>query len=52
MLELPAGLIDEGEDAETAALRELNEETGFVGVVTNVSQVVYSDPGLTNANMR
>jgi 8-oxo-dGTP pyrophosphatase MutT (NUDIX family) len=28
--ELPAGVIDEGETAEQAAIRELREETGFV----------------------
>lgn len=27
--ELPAGLIDNGEDADTAAVREMKEETGF-----------------------
>lgn len=31
--EFPAGLIDEGETAEQAALRELKEETGYVGTV-------------------
>jgi ADP-ribose pyrophosphatase len=29
MLEVPAGSLDPGEDAETAAQRELQEETGF-----------------------
>ena len=29
-LELPAGIIDEGEDAATCAARELAEETGYV----------------------
>lgn len=32
-IEIPAGLIDEGESAEEAAIRELREETGFVGTV-------------------
>ncbi|KAI4742362.1 putative ADP-ribose pyrophosphatase [Aureobasidium sp. EXF-12298] len=32
-IEVPAGLVDEGEDAETCALRELKEETGYVGEV-------------------
>lgn len=32
-IEAPAGLIDEGETAEQAALRELKEECGYVGTV-------------------
>ncbi len=30
ILEVPAGLIDSGEDAETAARRECEEETGYI----------------------
>lgn len=32
-IEVPAGLVDAGEDAETCAVRELKEETGYVGKV-------------------
>lgn len=32
-IEVPAGLIDAGETAEQCALRELKEETGYVGRV-------------------
>jgi 8-oxo-dGTP pyrophosphatase MutT (NUDIX family) len=32
-IEVPAGLMDEGETAEECALRELKEETGYTGVV-------------------
>lgn len=47
-LEFPAGLIDEGETAEAAALRELKEETGYKGEVAGVTPVTCLDPGLSN----
>jgi len=41
------GLIDEGETAEEAAIRELREETGFEANRTplQVSPIIVSDPG-------
>ena len=50
--QFPAGLIDAGETAAQAALRELKEETGYSGAVAEVSPVCYSDPGMSNANMQ
>ncbi len=47
LLEAPAGLIDPGEEARSAALRELAEETGLV--VEDIRQVatVWSTPGVS-----
>ncbi|KAJ6787705.1 hypothetical protein PWT90_10410 [Aphanocladium album] len=51
-LEVPAGLIDAGETAEQAAVRELREETGYVGVPTETSPMMFNDPGFCNTNLR
>ena len=37
---MPAGLIDAGESVETCAIRELKEETGYVGEVVKVGTSV------------
>ncbi|GJN91573.1 hypothetical protein Rhopal_004596-T1 [Rhodotorula paludigena] len=57
-VELPAGLIDEGESPEQAAVRELYEETGYGGQdfegrvkVLELGSTIVSDPGMSKANM-
>lgn len=47
-VELPAGLIDPGETAETAAVRELQEETGFLGSVSSSSGRLCMSPGMVD----
>eukprot|EP00622_Pseudochattonella_farcimen_P004532 FR739931.1.p1 GENE.FR739931.1~~FR739931.1.p1 ORF type:complete len:192 (+),score=23.85 FR739931.1:84-578(+) len=51
-VELPAGLIDKNESAEAAALRELREETGFVGSILHVSGEVCMSPGICDETVR
>ncbi len=42
VIEVPAGLVDEGESAEEGAVRELREETGYVGVAVEVSPIMFN----------
>ncbi|UWG99002.1 NUDIX hydrolase [Dehalobacter sp. DCM] len=46
-LEIPAGKIDPGETPETCALRELREETGYIGDITYIGGF-HTSPGFTD----
>ena len=47
VVEFPAGLMDGDEAPELSAVRELREETGYIGKVISVSPRGYSSPGMT-----
>jgi ADP-ribose pyrophosphatase len=48
MLEIPAGKLDKGEKPEDCALRELEEETGFVAKRLQKLTSYYTAPGFTD----
>ena len=39
---MPAGLVDAGESAAESAVRELKEETGYVGVAADISPIMFN----------
>ncbi|MFH0715493.1 NUDIX hydrolase [Staphylococcus delphini] len=48
LLEIPAGKLEPGEDRESAAMRELEEETGYKAKKLTLIGEVYDTPGFSN----
>lgn len=47
-VEIPGGVMDPGEDALTAGMRELQEETGYVGTSARLLGKVHPNPAMQN----
>nr|WP_263313222.1 NUDIX hydrolase [Mammaliicoccus sp. Marseille-Q6498] len=48
LLEIPAGKLEVGEERESAAFRELEEETGYIADELKLIGEVYGSPGFCN----
>ncbi len=47
-IEIPGGVMDPGEEALAAGVRELREETGYVGTAARLLGVVHPNPAMQN----
>lgn len=50
-LEIPAGKLEDSEKPEIAAIRELQEETGYIAQKLTLLEKFYTSPGFTNASL-
>ena len=48
LIEIPAGKLEIGEERKSAALRELEEETGYIAEDLELIGEVYGSPGFCN----
>lgn len=51
LLELPAGMLEKGEDPQEAALRELEEETGYKAHHIEFLASFFTSPGVVNEKL-
>src|SRR3989442_15935247 len=51
LLEIPAGTLHEGEDPRECAIRELEEETGYLSSTMIERALFFSTPGFTTEFM-
>ncbi|GAB3052440.1 NUDIX hydrolase [Virgibacillus ainsalahensis] len=51
LIEIPAGKLEEGEEPEVTAIRELEEETGYTAKHLSFVTSFYSSPGFANELM-
>lgn len=47
-VEIPGGVIDQGEDCVTAGVRELREETGYIGENARLLGSIHPNPAMQN----
>ena len=47
-VEIPGGVMDPGENAIAAGVRELREETGYIGTAARLLGVVHPNPAMQN----